>query len=328
MHEYGKTLTQLGLNNKQETLRVLFEKTNIPFQEVLDKQKELLGQFPQLDTEEATAYQAKGALPAPSITEPTNAVEISTEEASEKTTPSSRTASPEPEVSNARSVNVYLPSQTQRVIEDDDDSQFVVSLMHAQKLQDQIRRNAQPNDGPLMTKALRQKMEDEKTESIKSIQIRIRLPDQTHLEALFKSTETIGDVLSFVSSSLSQPNLPFRLFTNPPKVFFLDSTATLVRKCKFSPRTLLFFEWNHNAGVPKDKFPTSGLIKADMLKSGKSITEAPDIKKDTADAKITTSGETGEGEATKKTSWLNKGKGPLSAAQKSSLMKFVKTGKK
>lgn len=323
MDDYGKTLTQLGLNNKQETLRVLFEKTNIWFQEVLDKQKELLGQSPQLDADDSSTDQARELLLAPSITEPTMAVETTTEEASEKTTPLSRSASPEQEVFNDRPVNVYLPSQTQRVIEDDDDSQFVVSLMHAQKLQDQIRRNAQPNDGPLMTKALRQKVEDEKTESIKSIQIRIRLPDQSHLEALFKSTETIGDVLSFVNSSLSQPNLPFRLFTNPPKVFFLDSTATLVRQCKFSPRTLLFFEWNHTAGVPKEKFPKSGLIKPEMLKSGKSITEAPDIKMDTA-----TSGEKVEVETKKKTSWLNKGKGPLSAAQKSSLMKFVKTGKK
>lgn len=337
MDDYKKSLLQLGLNNKQETLRVVFEKTDLPFQDVADKYAALLGESNNSTQPEiAIPEPAKPPASSPIADDPAPVESFSP---SEKTpSPESNTELPEPELLEKRSVQVYLPSESQRVIADDDDSQFVVSLSHAQRLQDQITRTSKPSDGPLLTKALRRKMEHAKSESIKIIQIRIRLPDQTHLEAQFKSTETIGDVISFVESSLSQPDLPFRLFTNPPKLFYTDLDATLVKTCKFSPRTLLFFEWNHDAGLPKEAFPKTGLLKADMLTSGKPITEAPDVKMDITEhieyneSHAAPSGGQKLGGGTdgqkKKTSWLNKGKGPLSQSQKSTLMKFVQTGKK
>lgn len=312
---------QLGLNNKQETLRVRFEKTDLLFQDIIDQQEALFN---------------NETLPTVADSQPTPVAPVAPFAPVEVEAPvladpliESKTASPEAEAETVtpdkRAVQVYLPSQTQRVFKDDDDSTFAVSLSHAQKLQDQIQRSSKSSDGPLLTKQLRQKMEDEKTENIKTIQIRIRLPDQTHLEAAFKSTETVGDVIQFVNSSLSQPDLPFRLFTNPPKHFYTEPSAMLVKTCKFSPRTLLFFEWNHESDVPKDKFPKTGIIKQEMLNGGKSIMEAPDVKLDMSEA--ADEGKVG-GEEKKKTSWLNKGKGPLSQSQKSKLMKFIQPSKK
>lgn len=327
LDEYGKTLGVLGLRNKQETLRIRFEKTDIPFQDVVERNAELMGEgIVVADRDSATA---KTVTPAPihdAVPPTTETPELPSEQAS------SPSAFPETEVSpHSRSIQVYLPSQTARVIADDDDDQFVVSLSHAQKLQDQIHRTSKSSDGPLLTKSLRQKMQDDKIDTVKTIQIRIRLPDQTHLEASFKSTESIGDLHTFVKESLIDPALPFRVFTNPPKTFYIDHKALLVRDCKFSPRTLLFLEWNHDAGVPKDKFPKTGLLRPEVLSQGISITEAPDVKLDTKspgadETRGKKLSDTGSSEEKKKTSWMNKG--PLSASQKATLMKFVKTGKK
>lgn len=332
MEEYAKSLIQLGLNNRQETLRVRFEKTDLMFQDIIDQQEVLFGKAAIVPEKTLPSPQLKSPQPEPIPTKidseqkPVESTVEESESTSIESTPSEpQTSFPEPDhESGNRAVKVYLPSQTQRVIKDDDDSSFVVSLSHAQKLQDQIHRNSKPSEGPLLTKSLRQKLEQDKTESIKTIQIRIRFPDQTHLEASFKASETIGDVIEFVKSSLSQPDLPFRLFTNPPKQFYTDLQAQLVRTCKFSPRTLLFFEWNHESGLPKNKFPQTGIIKKEMLTDGKSITEAPDVKLDMTGSN---NGD-GEVEKEKKTSWLSKGKGPLSLDQKSKLMKFIKTSKK
>lgn len=326
LDDYGKTLSALGLSSKQETLRIRFEKTEVPFQDVAERSSELLGEGALLK-ESSSATSAPSSQPT---VQQTSAESVPVEE-SEKELPKSASPDPQPEFTT-RPVNVYLPSDKARVITDDDDSQFVVSLAHAQKLQDQIQRTNKPSEGPLLTKALREKMQEEKMSAIKTIQIRIRLPDQSHLEATFKSSETISDVHSFVKDSLAFPELPFRLFTSPPKVVYSDLGAVLVRGCKFGPRTLLTFEWNRDTGIPKDRFPTANLLKQEILSKGKSITEAPDVKLDIApsdDAPAEKKASAKEGTSeTKKTSWLNKGKGPLTSSQKSTLMKFVKTGKK
>ncbi|KAF5097064.1 hypothetical protein D0Z00_002529 [Geotrichum galactomycetum] len=343
LEEFSGLLVELGLSNKQETLRVRFEKTEIMFHDAIELQTKLFGEVSDTTTETATKETAPQNMPTKEVVpEPSsmlNQANLLPETPIEPTSDgingdSATLQSAEPvqldsAVPTDRKVQVYLPSTAPRVIADDDDSAYVVSVAQIQRLHDQIQKVSAPKDGPLLTKALRDKQAQEKhQQQVSAIQIRIRLPDQTNLEAEFATTETVAAVVAFVRSVLSRPDLPFNLFISPPKTILADTAAQLGRDLRLARRTLLFLEWRYGAGYTAADFPTTGILLPEYAQAAKAITEAPDVKLDTARA---AESETGPAECGKASSggasWLTKGKGPLSAHQKSKLMKFIKTSK-
>jgi tether containing UBX domain for GLUT4 len=349
IEEFSGSLVELGLSNKQETLRVRFEKTEIMFHDAIELQNKLFEEVS--DTTEAVPKEtAPHSTPANEIAPEPSPVLNQVNQLPKKPiepTPAGANGAPatlqsaEPAqldsvVPTDRKVQVYLPSAAPRVIADDDDSAYVVSVAQIQRLHDQIQKVSAPKDGPLLTKALREKQAQEKQQrQVSSIQIRIRLPDQTNLEAEFAPTETVAAVAAFVRSVLNRPDLPFNLFISPPKSILAESTAELGRDLRLARRTLLFLEWRYGAGYTAADFPTTGVLRPEYAQAAKAITEAPDVKLDTARAVAESetnpanakSATVEHGKSSGGASWLSKGKGPLSAHQKSKLMKFIKTSK-
>lgn len=349
LEEFAGTLVDMGLNNKQETLRIRFEKTEIMFHDAIELQNKLFEDSGNVKPSSVALQKeitnnAKNIPTTKAATElPSPSKEINTlpEKLIESISNHQVDATPVLQLSDQihsssaeptdRKVQVYLPSTTTRVIADDEDSTYDVSVAQVQRLHEQIQKVSAPKDSPLLTKALREKLQQEKLQQLPAIQIRIRLPDQTNIEAEFAPAETVAAVAAFVRSVLCRPDLPFNLFMSPPKTILTDETVQLGRDLRFARRTLLFVEWRYGTGYLAADFPTTGIVKPEYAQGAKVITEAPEVKLDTArtsenennNFKEDTSlckGKTGG-------SWLTKGKGPLSAHQKSKLMKFIKTSK-
>lgn len=359
LEEFAGSLVDLGLSNKQETLRVRFEKTEMMFHDAIELQNKLFGRVsdttetapeettPREITPRETAPQSTPAKEvvrelSPVLNQVNQSPEKSIEPTSTEINNDTATlqpadqAEPSSTVPPDRNIQVYLPSTAQRVIADDDDSAYVVSVAQIQRLHEQIQKVSAPKDSPLLTKALREKHAQEKQQQVSAIQIRIRLPDQTNLEAEFAPTETVAAVAAFVRSVLSSSDLPFNLFMSPPKTILTDTAAQLGRDLRLGRRTLLFLEWRYGAGYTAADFPSTGILRPEYAQAAKAITEAPDVKLDTARAAAAESEATPAGASSATTerskgsggaSWLTKGKGPLSAHQKSKLMKFIKTSK-
>lgn len=331
LKEFSKSLAELGIKNRQENLRIRFELTDIPYVDALELQKELFSESAQPTEAQPKHAQASVAIASEEIRKQ----KLVQAEAPSATVTSAPIATADSQiegteqkkekelVSNGRSVKVYLPSDVERKIENEADNVYTPSLAQSQRYQSQIQRSTKASEGPLLTQNLREQMENEKIKKIADLQIRIRLPDLTHIQATFKPSETIGHVVDFVKSSLSNPELPFKLFTNPPKRYFADSTHTLSRECKFGPRNLLFLEWDFESGVPKSSFPVNSILKKEFLSTGTSIINSPDISRANTAASESS-------QPSKPTASNEKGskKGSLSDAQKQKLLKFIKTGKK
>lgn len=308
LKDFTKSLGELGFNHRQENLRVRFEVTDIPYVDAIELQKELFAETP--DSEPKT--------PLPK-TKPTESKTIEPEKVTEKpidvpSTVSEKVETPTMPVNQDRGVKVYLPATTQRSTNDIEDNDYKPSVAQSQIYQAQIQRATKRFEGPLLTKELRESMEEEKYKKSTMIQIRVRLPDLTHIEGTFESGETIGHVVKFVRSSLNKPEFPFILFMSPPKTLFVDESKTLGRQCRFGSRVLLSMEWDLSKGISKSSFPTGNILRKDVLSHGTSI----------SNSYSSTSSESNEIPAKKE-----KPKTIMSDAQKNKLLnKFIKLGKK
>lgn len=350
MEEYKKTLKELGLNSKTETLRVRFEKTSWPFQDVLAKNELTFGPSPVI--KRVNDYNELFADSSADLSEPIKSPKNLNErnenieketEIDETHSESDRMSVSEPDATmnsqfeqlavpesqpevkeEARKIKVYLPSDTPRTIQDEDDSVYDVSLTDVQRLREQIQSVSKT--GPMLTKNLRSQMEKQKYEQQQSsiLQVRIKFPDQTTIDVEHKASDNIDQVYDTVRSVLRNPDLPFVLFVNPPKQIFKDRSKLLGLDLKFGPRTLLFMEWDRDFDL---KFPSNNILNPEIMKTGIEFTEAPDVKLDTAKEEVSESNASAVKRKSTGSSWLSKGKGPLSQQHKNKLMKFIKTSK-
>ncbi|XP_025204254.1 tether containing UBX domain for GLUT4 isoform X2 [Melanaphis sacchari] len=110
-------------------------------------------------------------------------------------------------------------------------------------LRDLKKSRAQLEDGQLCTSAMR---ELEKTQNqlnllhkYKKCIIRIHFPNRLVLQTIFKSTETVLDVINFIRKYLIDESLNFSLFTTPPKTI-LKPEETLL-ECGCVPSAMIHF---------------------------------------------------------------------------------------
>lgn len=363
--DYKKTLSELGLTSKQENLRVRFELTEIPIEDALSIQDDLLSELNiKGDQKEIVAESYPNDSNNSQIQEemeiPFNSIELQTQDktlrnierhtqektktianslnrldestsniastkVSRKTSEHKHFCESNLSETGTRDVKVYLPSTEPRKIENSDDSTYTVSLNHSQAYQSQITKAAKLGDGPLLTKKLRRNMEIEKMKKILDIQIRIRFPDLTHIQATFKANETVGHVIDFIRSAIAFPDLPFKIFSNPPKAYYSNRDLVLVKDCKFGTRNLIYFEWDLASELPKDSFPSSGILKPDYLNTGTSILNSSDIA-----VNNTISEHSLDSSATDKSIYLNVSNNDLltKSEKEKKLFKFIKTGRK
>ncbi|XP_055971702.1 tether containing UBX domain for GLUT4 isoform X2 [Sorex fumeus] len=94
-------------------------------------------------------------------------------------------------------------------------------------------------DAPLVTKALREAQAQAKLEHYPQVALRVLFPDRYTLQGFFHPLETVGHLRAFVKSHLRTPELPFYLFTAPPKTL-LDDSLTFFQANLF-PTALIHF---------------------------------------------------------------------------------------
>ncbi|WOK94512.1 hypothetical protein Cni_G03216 [Canna indica] len=77
---------------------------------------------------------------------------------------------------------------------------------------------------------------------IKAI-IRVRFPDDYVLEAKFQSSETIQTLVDLLKKVIGQPNVPFYLYTVPPKTQIVDLSKDFY-SAGFSPGANVYFSYD------------------------------------------------------------------------------------
>ncbi|NWR67771.1 ASPC1 protein, partial [Bucorvus abyssinicus] len=82
-------------------------------------------------------------------------------------------------------------------------------------------------EGPLMTKSLREAQLKEKLERYPKVVLRVHFPDRHVLQGFFCPSETVGTLRNFVRSHLADADLPFYLFIAPPRIILNDESLTL-----------------------------------------------------------------------------------------------------
>ncbi|KAK1569201.1 hypothetical protein Q3G72_033757 [Acer saccharum] len=76
--------------------------------------------------------------------------------------------------------------------------------------------------------------------------IRVRFPDNHTLEVTFHSSETFQSLFDFLRKVLAQPDLPFHLYTTPPKKLIKDMSQDFY-SAGFIPGAIVYFSYD----VPK-----------------------------------------------------------------------------
>ncbi|KAL5243257.1 hypothetical protein ACI65C_010667 [Semiaphis heraclei] len=133
---------------------------------------------------------------------------------------------------------------TSVLYQDEDDDFFKPTIKDITLvLRDLKNSRAQLEDGQLCTSAMR---ELEKTQNqlnllhkYKKCIIRIHFPNRLVLQSIFKSTETVLDIINFIRKYLINESLDFCLFTTPPKTILKPEDTLL--ECGCVPSAMIHF---------------------------------------------------------------------------------------
>ncbi|TXG54790.1 hypothetical protein EZV62_020046 [Acer yangbiense] len=98
----------------------------------------------------------------------------------------------------------------------------------------------------LKTRKIRDAEEAARRSKITKAVIRVRFPDNHTLEVTFHSSETFQSLFDFLSKVLAQPDLPFHLYTTPPKKLIKDMSQDFY-SAGFIPGAIVYFSYD----VPK-----------------------------------------------------------------------------
>ena len=275
-----KTLAQLGFNSGSVLLRLSFRASETPYQEMIGNIEQY---FKSVDPEEqpkvhsgaledaeskhkrhdssiiqndsnAVSELGSGSSPKEPLNGSSNAPP-SNAKASEKDTFSpptdATTAGPE-----QRPIVVYappsstIPRAAQQAFNADD---YEPSVTHA-KLHQSRLANAGRNKPLLSDKELatQKTAQAQKLAEIKSIEIKIRFPDQGSTVAVFTNQDTARSLYDFVRGLLHNEKAPFLLnFSSPkgPKTVPSDGAERLISDLGMTGRILVNFIWDQDAGL-------------------------------------------------------------------------------
>jgi UBX domain-containing protein 6 len=104
-----------------------------------------------------------------------------------------------------------------------------------------VRNEALERQGMLRTKAMRERDEQLELRRYNFCLIRVKFPDDFILEALFKTTETLGDVYELVQENLANDSLPFEL-AGPSLKKTHSSPSNTLAETGLAPAALLYFK--------------------------------------------------------------------------------------
>ncbi|XP_022741419.1 plant UBX domain-containing protein 1-like isoform X2 [Durio zibethinus] len=95
----------------------------------------------------------------------------------------------------------------------------------------------------LKTRKIREAEEAARRSRITKAVIRVRFPDNHTLEVIFHPSETIQSLVDFITKVIAQPDLPFYLYTTPPKKQIKDMTQDFF-SAGFIPGAIVYFSYD------------------------------------------------------------------------------------
>ncbi|KAK6913026.1 UBX domain [Dillenia turbinata] len=99
----------------------------------------------------------------------------------------------------------------------------------------------------LKTRKIREAEEAARRSKITTATIRVRFPDNITLEATFHPSETIQSLIDLLNKVIAQPELPFYIYTTPPKKLIKDMSQDFY-SAGFVPGAIVYFSYD----IPRD----------------------------------------------------------------------------
>ncbi|KAK6928463.1 UBX domain [Dillenia turbinata] len=99
----------------------------------------------------------------------------------------------------------------------------------------------------LKTRKIREAEEAARRSKITKATIRVRFPDNITLEATFHPSETIQSLIDVLNKTIAQPELPFYIYTTPPKRLIKDLSQDFYF-AGFVPGAIVYFSYD----IPRD----------------------------------------------------------------------------
>ncbi|CAH9123199.1 unnamed protein product [Cuscuta epithymum] len=133
-------------------------------------------------------------------------------------------------------------------------------------------------DTYLKTRKLREAEEAARRSKLTKAVIRVRFPDNVTLEASFHSSETIQDLVDLLVKAVLRPDLPFYLYTTPPKKQIKDMSQDFY-SAGFVPGAIVYFSYNlpngGDEGAPGQHYLQEEIMSLQNLESS-AITKQED----------------------------------------------------
>ncbi|XP_052198152.1 plant UBX domain-containing protein 1 isoform X2 [Diospyros lotus] len=115
-------------------------------------------------------------------------------------------------------------------------------------------------DKLLKTKKIREAEEAARRSRITKAVIRVRFPDNYTLQATFHPSETIQSLVVLLKKAIAQPELPFYIYTAPPKKQVKDLSQDFY-SAGFIPGAIVYFSYDQPKGpfLQEDVLSLKGL---------------------------------------------------------------------
>ncbi|KAK9108394.1 hypothetical protein Syun_024405 [Stephania yunnanensis] len=95
----------------------------------------------------------------------------------------------------------------------------------------------------LKTRKIREAEEAARRSRITKAVIRVRFPDNYTLEATFHPSETLQSLVDLLKKVIARPDLPFLIYTTPPKKLIKDMSQDLY-SAGFIPGAIVYFSYD------------------------------------------------------------------------------------
>ncbi|XP_022990811.1 plant UBX domain-containing protein 1 [Cucurbita maxima] len=99
----------------------------------------------------------------------------------------------------------------------------------------------------LKTRKIREAEEAARKSRITKVSVRVRFPDNHTLEATFHPSETMQALVDLLTKVVAQPELPFYIYTAPPKKQIKDLTQDFY-SAGFVPGAIVYFSYDQPEG--------------------------------------------------------------------------------
>ncbi|KAL2833428.1 GLUT4 regulating protein TUG-domain-containing protein [Aspergillus cavernicola] len=322
--DFQKSLAQLGFNSGNVLLRLSFRRTDQPLEEAMvkvhDYFKSSEDETPTTEgtstsnsetekTNEASQQIIQPPVPAP------DAGTDATVTADQQTTaaPSAPASNPPLErptvlADSSRPVTIYAPPSNdtpQSAQTAYNDADFTPSIEHAQihqrRLQAASKNTRLLSDAEIAAAA---SAAEERRASVKEVEVKIRLPDQSQIISKFRQQDTGKTLYGFVRSCLASQYVREKfILTNfsgpsasknhqanvPFQIVLPDSDQSyLIKDHRMAGRVLVNFSWDATAS-PATQQRRSGILKSELQTQAQElkVQEPPDVMDTSADLSTT-----------------------------------------